>query len=73
MGRAIRACALVLLLACSANAGIMQYGSPEPPPPPPPSTQSVDESTAGGQEATTVDEAETLLIVRIALNLLTLF
>ncbi len=71
MGKAIRASALVLLLACSVNAGTIQYGSPAPPPPPPPSTQSVQEPTAGDQETAAEVEPETLL-VRIALNLLAL-
>ena len=70
MGKAIRASALVLLLACSTSAGIIQNGSPAPEPPPP-STQSVQEPTTEGQEATTEVEPQTLL-VRIALNLLTL-
>ena len=33
MGKAIRASALILLLACSAQAGWMPNGSTEPPPP----------------------------------------
>jgi len=33
MGKAIRASVLVLLLACSTQAGWMGNGSPEPPPP----------------------------------------
>ena len=36
MGKLIRASALVLLLACSANAGIMTFDVYQPPPPPPP-------------------------------------
>ena len=72
MGKAIRASALVLLLTCSAQAGWMQNGTP-PPPPPPPSTQSVQETAAEDQEASAEVEAETLLLVRVALNLLTLF
>jgi hypothetical protein len=35
MFKVIRASLLVLLLACSAQAGEMQNGSPQPPPPPP--------------------------------------
>ena len=35
MGKLIRASALVLLLACSASAGIMTYDVYQPPPPPP--------------------------------------
>ncbi len=73
MGKAIRACTLVLLLACSARAGIIQNGSPEPPPPPSPSTQSVQEPTTEEPEATTEAETEILLAIRIALNLLALF
>jgi hypothetical protein len=34
MGKTIRASVLVLLFACSTQAGYMQNGSPEPPPPP---------------------------------------
>jgi hypothetical protein len=71
MGKAIRASVLVLLLACSTSAGIMQNGSPAPEPPPPPSTQSVQEPTTEGQEATTEVEPQNLL-VGIALNLLAL-
>ena len=33
MLKTIRVSALILLLACSAQAGYMQNGSPEPPPP----------------------------------------
>ena len=72
MGRAIRASALVLLLACSASAGIIQFDKTQLPPPPPPSTQSVEEPTAEGQETTTEVQPETLLLVRVALNLLAL-
>jgi hypothetical protein len=71
MGKAIRAFALVLLLACSAQAGWMQADY-APPPPPPPSTQSVEEPAAEDQGATTETEAETPLLVQIALSLLTL-
>jgi hypothetical protein len=69
MGKAIRASALVLLLACSTSAGIIQNDKTQPPPPP--ATQSVQEPTTDGQETATEVEPETLL-VRIALNLLTL-
>jgi hypothetical protein len=72
MGTAIRAFALVLLLACSAHAGWMTNDRTSPPPPPPPSTQSIQEPTAEGQEAVTEVQPETLLLVRIALNLIAL-
>jgi hypothetical protein len=71
MGKAIRASALVLLLACSAQAGWMTCDFV--PPPPPPSTQSVQEPTADGQEAATEVQPENLLLVRVALNLIALF
>ena len=54
MSKAIRASALVLLLACSAQAGIMQNEAPAPPPPSQPAstaqgpTDATDEPTANG-------------------------
>jgi hypothetical protein len=33
MGKAVRASALILLMTCSAHAGYIPNGSPEPPPP----------------------------------------
>jgi hypothetical protein len=51
MLKTIRVSALILLLACSAQAGYMQTGSPEPPPPPPPQpANSVQELTDTSQE-----------------------
>jgi hypothetical protein len=54
MSKALRASALVLLLACSARAGWMPYGTPEPPPPPPPPSIVQEEQieTADNQDAT---------------------
>lgn len=71
MGKAIQASALVLLLACSAQAGIMQNGSPEPPSPQPAS--AVQEPATGGEISTgeTPDEA-TDVLAQIALDLLAL-
>jgi hypothetical protein len=51
MFKIIRASVLVLLLACSAQAGEIQNGSPQPPPPPPPYTELA-------QEETTTEEVE---------------
>jgi hypothetical protein len=54
MFKAIRVSTLILLLACSAQAGYMQNGSPEPPPPSQPATaaqeptDATDEPTAYG-------------------------
>jgi hypothetical protein len=62
----------VLLFACSASAGTIQFGVYQPPPPPPPATQSVQEPTVETQEADAIAEAETSLLVRVALNLLAL-
>ena len=49
MGKTIRASALVLLLACSAQAGIMQNDAPAPPPPSQPAN-SVQELSDTSQE-----------------------
>jgi len=46
MGKAIRASALILLLACSAQAGWMPNDKPAPPPPQ--STSAPEEPTANG-------------------------
>ena len=51
MVKAIRTSALLLLLACSAQAGIMQNDAPKPPPPPQP-TSAVQEPTDTSQEPT---------------------
>lgn len=75
MGKAIRSCALVLLLACSANAGIMVNGVYDPPPPPPPSTGTMQygaPEAMSAEETAADDAAESSLLVQIALNLLTL-
>jgi hypothetical protein len=51
MLKTIRVSALILLLACSAQAGYMQTGSPEPPPPPPSQpANSIQEPTDTSQE-----------------------
>ena len=51
MLKTIRVSALILLLACSAQAGYMQTGSPEPPPPPPQPATSIQEPTDTLQES----------------------
>lgn len=72
MGKTIRASVLILLLACSAQAGWMPNGSPAPPPPPQPAT-AVQEPTDAPQEpvtqATTEDGTQGAL-TQIALDLL---
>lgn len=51
MVKAIRASALILLLACSAQAGYMQNDAPAPPPPAQPAS-AVQEPTDAAQEPT---------------------
>lgn len=81
MSKAIRASVLVLLLACSAQAGWIQNGVADaPPPPPPPATAVQGPTTDGvistGATAPTVhgitqnDAAATFL--QVVLNLLAL-
>ena len=72
MSKAIRASVLVLLLACSASAGIMQYDVAPPPPPPVQSDGIMQYDFAPPTEGTTEGQTEPLLLVQIALNLLTL-
>ena len=60
MGKVIRASALVLLFACSAQAGYIQNGSPEPAPTPAPASapsnvQSEPSPPAASEEAPAVD------------------
>lgn len=52
MLKTIRVSALILLLACSAQAGYMQNGSPEPPPPPSQPANSVQELSEVPDEPT---------------------
>lgn len=72
MVKAIRASALILLLACSAQAGVMQNDAPAPPPPSqmtsamPEPTDAAEESTADGIMGN--DAANSL--TQIALDLL---
>lgn len=47
---------LVLLLTCSANAGIMGNDAPQPPPPPPPSTMQVEQTVDGSIPDSTESE-----------------
>ena len=51
MVKAIRTSALLLLLACSAQAGYIQNDAPAPPPPPQP-VSTVQEPTDTSQETT---------------------
>lgn len=61
MFKIIRASVLVLLLACSAQAGEIQNGLPQPPPPPPPTEPAQEEMTTEGEEGdSTQDLADTL-------------
>lgn len=65
MGKAIRASALILLLACSAQAGYMQNDAPAPPPPSQPAS-AIQEPTTGGEVSNDVSDS----LTGIALDLL---
>jgi len=58
MLKAARASILILVLACSVQAGHMQNGSPTPPPPPPPTNVIEEEAPTEGE--TSSDLADTL-------------
>jgi hypothetical protein len=61
MLKLVRISALVLLLACSARAGEVQNGSPEPPPPSSPSSTTQDEpAPTGAEEDVPNDTGDTL-------------
>lgn len=47
---------LVLLLTCSANAGIMGNDAPQPPPPPPPSITQSERTVDGSNNTITEGE-----------------
>jgi hypothetical protein len=71
MGKAIRASLLVLLLACSAQAGYMPNDAPAPPPPSQPANAAQEPPAA----ATTEDGTQGTFqggVTRIALDLLAL-
>ncbi len=74
MRKPFQTCALALLLAMSARAGIIQNGEQGPPPPPPPATMPADTANADGFMHTgftstdSVTEA-TLTLIQIVLNL----
>ena len=59
MGKAIRASVLVLLLACSAQAGWIQNEAPTPPPPASPQTNAAQEPTTDGEVSNDVTDSLT--------------
>lgn len=63
MGKAIRASVLVLLLACSAQAGHMQNDAVQPPPPPAPAATEPGEipHVQPGTVAATLNLLQSLL------------
>jgi hypothetical protein len=69
MGKTIRASVLVLLLACSAQAGWIQNGSPTTPPPPPGAEQ---EPTGGEMQNGYMPNDVTDSLTQAALDLLAL-
>ena len=79
MVKAIRACALILLLACSAQAGHMQNDSPAPPPSQPAITAqgpTTDGEMDTGATAPTADgimpNEAAITFMQVVLNLLAL-
>ena len=79
MRKALGVLALVLALTCSAQAGYMQNGSPEPPPPQPaPAVQgpTTDGEIDTGVTAATADgymgNGAAATFIEVALNLLAL-
>jgi hypothetical protein len=64
MGKAIRASALILLLACSAQAGYIPNDAPAPPPSQP--TNVVQEPTKDGE----ISNGVAASVTQIALDLL---
>ncbi len=54
MSKALRASVLVVLLACSARAGWMQNGSPEPPPAAPSAAQEDTKEITDGDSLTEI-------------------
>ncbi len=68
MLKLVRISALVLLLACSARAGEVQNGSPQPPPPSPASAWLLDEpAPTTADENVTYDLADPLAEAALSL------
>ena len=60
MFKAARVSVLILLLACSAQAGYMPNGTEVPPPPPPPPVNAVVEEEPAAEDETTNAVADAL-------------
>ena len=78
MGKAIRASLLVLLLACSAQAGYMPNETPAPPPPSQPGemqngSPTSSQPTGGEMTAGEMPNGTTDSLTQIALDLLAVF
>ena len=84
MGKAIRASVLILLLTCSAQAGYMPNGSPEPPPPSQPASApqggympndspTSSQPTGGEMTAGEMLNGTTDALTQFALDLLAVF
>lgn len=68
MRRVVHACVLILLLACSARAGWMQNGAPEPQ-----REIHIPPSPSAPAELTTQGEMNAPPLVQLAFKLLALF
>ncbi|MCA1616408.1 MAG: hypothetical protein LC800_20390 [Acidobacteria bacterium] len=71
MGKAIRASALVLLLACTTQAGWM-HADVAPPPPPPDEQQQTTDGETGGETENVTAEALTQTVLDLLADVLTL-
>jgi hypothetical protein len=72
MSKALRASLLVLLMACSAQAGYMPNGSPEPPDTPP-AASVAQEQTTDGDISTTSAGSLTQIVLDLLATLPSLF
>jgi hypothetical protein len=72
MGKAVRASVLVLVLACSAQAGWIQNGVTDPPPPPPPQTLVAQEPPADNETPNDGPESLTETVLSVLESVLAL-
>lgn len=72
MGKAARALTLILLLACTAQAGYIQQETPAPPPPSQPATASSEPADASAEPTAdgTVQSEEADSLTQFALEVL---
>lgn len=71
MRKTIRASVMILLLACSAQAGWMPNGSPTPPPQPATTVQEPTDAPREPMTQATTEDGTQGTLTQIALDLLT--